>query len=332
MELNLHCIAEAGTNHNGDRKTAERLVDVAVDAAADSVKFQIIYPDGLYLPRFFRDNRYEDNITYRKRLASMVSDDDYRALAAYCKVRGIAFSGSVFDRRGIDLLDEIGVSYIKIASCDLNNSRLLMESAERGRRLVISTGMATLEEIERAVSDVACTGNSAIVLMHCVSVYPCPTERMNLNFLRVLKRTFGFPVGLSDHTENSLAGTMAISMGAQWIEKHFTLNRKADGFDHSYAMEPIGFIQFLKDMRSAVEACQEQLIKVQAPEIAVKTRARRGIYAARNIPKDATLSEKDVLVVRPEGPLNPNDLPLILNRTAKRFIHQYEPLSLGMFC
>lgn len=326
----VHIIAEAGTNHNGKRSIAEELVDVAVDAGADSVKFQIIYPEGLYLPKLFQDGQYSDNEVFHKRRAMMLSDDDYRSLADYCKEKGIGFSASVFDRRGIDLLDELDVGYIKIASCDLNNSRFLIEAAELGRRLVISTGMASLGEIERAVSDVVTTGNTDIVLMHCVSVYPCPTERMNLGFLGVLKQAFSFPVGLSDHTENNLAGAIAIGMGAEWIEKHFTLDREAEGFDHEYALGPAGLAQFVRDMRAATEACLRQSVKVQSAEATVKNRARRALYAARDIQAGEVLKKKDVLVVRPEGPLKPNDLLLVLGRTAKRLIHQYEPLSLNM--
>ena len=328
----IHIIGEAGTNHNSDFGMAKALVDVAAGAGADSVKFQMIYPDGLYLPRLFQDGQYVSNEVFQKRLEGVLSDDDYRALAAYSKEKGLEFSASVFDRRGIALLDELDASYIKIASCDLNNSRLLMEAAERGRRLIVSTGMASLGEIERAVSDVVATGNTDIVLMHCVSVYPCPTERMNLSFLEVLKCAFGFPVGLSDHTENSLSGAIAVAMGAEWIEKHFTLDRGSEGFDHAYAMEPVDLTQFMRDMRLAAEACRRQSMKVRSEEASVKSRARRGLHAARDIQEGEVLKEMDVLVVRPEGPLNPNDLALILGRTAKCLIHQYEPLSLDMFC
>ena len=332
MIRKVHITAEAGTNHNGRLEIAKGLVDVAVDAGADSVKFQIIYPEGLYLPKLFQDGQYSDNEVFHKRRAMMLSDDDYRSLADYCKEKGIGFSASVFDHQGIDLLDELDVGYIKIASCDVNNSRFLIEAAERGRRLVISTGMASLGEIERAVSDVVTTGNTDIVLMHCVSVYPCPTERMNLSFLGVLKQAFGFPIGLSDHTENSLAGAIAIGMGAEWIEKHFTWDRKAEGFDHAYAMEPADLAQFVGDIRAATEACRRQSTKVQSAEAAIRSRARRALYARRDIQAGEALREKDVLVVRPEGSLKPNDLPLVLDRIAKRMIHQYEPLSLEMFC
>lgn len=331
MIRKVHIIAEAGTNHNGKYETARKLLDVAAIAGADSVKFQIIYPDGLYLPKFFENGQYLANEVFHKRTHTMLSDNDYRMLAADCVAKGIEFSASVFDRRGIDLLEELDVSYIKIASCDLNNSHLLVEAAERGRRLIISTGMASLGEIEQAVSHVISTGNTNIVLMHCVSVYPCPTENMNLHFLDVLKKAFGFPVGLSDHTEKSLAGAIAISMGVEWIEKHLTLERQAEGFDHSYAMEPDNFIEFVKDMRIATESCRRHNIKLQPAEMAVRKNARRALYAARDIQKGEILKDNDIIIVRPEGPLSPCDCSLVINKTTKQFIHQYEPLNFGMF-
>jgi len=331
MIQNVRIIAEAGTNHNGSFATAKQLVDVAVEVGADSVKFQIIYPQGLYLEKLFKQGQYVDNEVFHKRAAGRLTDDDYRTLAGYCREKGIEFSASVFDRRGIDLLEELSVSYIKLASCDLNNSLLLKTAAETGRKLIISTGMATLGEIEQAVSDVIATGNSDIVLMHCVSMYPCPTEKMNLGFIKVLKQAFGFPVGLSDHSESSLAGAIAISMGAKWIEKHFTLDRKAEGFDHAYAMEPAGLAQFIRDMRVAEQACRRQSAKIQPEEAQIKKLARRSLYAARDIKAGETLREQDVRIVRPEGPLSPNDYILIVGKTAKRAIREYEPLSLDMF-
>ncbi len=331
MGGNIHVIAEAGTNHNGRRETAERLIDVALKARADSVKFQIIYPEGLYLPRVFVGGQYVDNDVYHNRAASMLTDDDYRCLASYCKARGIGFSASVFDERGIALLDELDVSYFKIASCDLNNSGLLRAVAERQRRVVLSTGMATLGEIERAVTDVFSTGNADLVLMHCVSVYPAPIESMNLAFIDTLQTAFGLPVGLSDHTESSLAAAIAVSKGVSWIEKHFTLDRSSRGFDHAYAMEPEPLRQYVSDIRACEMACHLQAQRVKEAEAHVKVRARRGLYAAHTIDEGHVLREGDVLVVRPEGPLGPKDLPQVVGKIAKRKICQFEPLGPDMF-
>lgn len=331
MGKKSHIIAEAGTNHNGSLQLAMKLVDVAAESKADSIKFQLIYPEGLYLP-FLHDGSglRNPNPVYQKRRASMLKDDDYREIASYSKSRGIPFSASVFDLRGIALLHELDVQYIKIASCDLNNSRLLLQAADTGRKLVLSTGMASLGEIERAVSDLFSAGFKDMVLMHCVSVYPCPTAQMNLGFLKTLKQAFGLPVGLSDHTEQSLAACASVVMGAEWIEKHFTLDRTMDGFDHAYALEPSGFEQFVRDVRSMEEACIRRE-KVGPEEAIVRQRARRGLYAAKEIPPGAPLGKEDVLVVRPEGPLKPADLGLILGRISQRAIQSFEPLSLDQF-
>ena len=327
----IHIIAEAGTNHNADLQQAECLVDVAHEAGADSVKFQIIYPEGLYLPKLFTNGKLSDNDVFHKRKAGMLSDENYRDLAAYCREKGIEFSGSIFDRRGLDLLDNLDVPYFKIASCDLNNSPFLMEVAERKRKMIVSTGMAALGEIERAVRDISSMGNNDIVLMHCVSVYPSKLEEMNLTFIETLHSAFGLPIGLSDHTEKSLAAAIAVAKGVSWIEKHFTLDRTLPGFDHSYAMEPSDIKVYVNDIRGSEIACQRKVNKIGEAEGIVKQRARRALYAARNLEIGEVIDRQDILVVRPEGALSPNDLALIIGKRLSHSVQQYEPLSLGCF-
>ena len=327
-----HIIAEAGTNHGGDISVARRLIDVAASSGADSVKFQLIYPEGLYLPRTYENGAYHENEVFQLREAARLNDDEYRELAAYAVGAGCPLTLSIFDSRGIRLASELDVAYIKIASCDLNNSRLLVEAAETGRALVVSTGMASLGEIERAVTDVLATGNERMVLMHCVSVYPCPTSDMNLHFIKTLREAFGLPVGLSDHTQQSLAAAVAISMGATWLEKHFTLDRSAVGFDHAYAMEPTSLIEYVQDARSVEEVCSPRQAKILDAEAGVRTRARRGIWAARNIEEGAVIGEEDVLIVRPEGPLEPNDIEALLGKRAAQRIRQYEALTRDSAC
>ncbi|MEW5976520.1 MAG: N-acetylneuraminate synthase family protein [Acidobacteriota bacterium] len=329
MKPTIHVIAEAGTNHNAKLETAKTLVDTAVSAGADSVKFQIIYPEGLYLPRFWQSGRYVPNEVFQKRLSGMLSDDDYRRLSDHCRHQGIAFSASVFDERGLRLLEELDVPYIKLASCDLNNSRLLKMAAETGRPLVVSTGMASLGEIEHAVSAILSTGNNLLTLMHCVSVYPCPTDRMNLAFLDLLKSAFGCQVGLSDHTESSLAAAVAVAKGVSWIEKHFTLDRMSDGFDHAYAMEPESFAGFIRDVRACEIGCRHQIEKLGESERITRQRARRGLYAARDVNAGEVVEATDVLVVRPEAELAPNQIDLIVGRRLRLAVCQYQAFSLA---
>ena len=326
----VHIIAEAGTNHNADPKKAEHLIDIARIAGADSVKFQIIYPEGLYVSKIESDGKLIDNEVIAIRRAGMLADDDYRGLAAYARQKGIPLSASVFDSAGIRLLNELDPPYIKIASCDLNNSPLLKQAAETGKKMIVSTGMSTLPEVEQAVKDIVVTGNEDLVLMHCVSVYPCPTKEMNLGFVETLQSDFGFPVGLSDHTENSLAAAAAVALGVTWIEKHFTWDRSAPGFDHPYAMEPAGLRQYIQDVRDISQAFQPKDQKVGQLEASVSQRARRALYAARDIRPGELISENDVLIVRPAVPLPPNDLPKIVGMRPKTAIQRYQPLDLQL--
>jgi N,N'-diacetyllegionaminate synthase len=323
----LHVIAEAGTNHAGRLELGRRLVDIAVDAGADSVKFQVIHPEGLYLEDLPVDGGYQANEVFRKRRSMMLSDDDWRRVADHARERGIPMSASVFDRRGIDLLVSLDAPYLKFASCDLNNSRLLKQGAETGRRVIISTGMATLGEIERAVSDVLSTGNRDLWLMHCVSAYPATLAQMNLNMITTLQAAFGLPVGLSDHTESSLAGVMAVALGARFFEKHCTHDRTADGFDHAYAMEPAGLAAYIRDLRDADAAMRRDDSKLRTAEIELKPRARRGIHAARDLAPGERITEADLLVVRPEGPYAPNDLPLVVGARVRTPIRRHESIA-----
>lgn len=327
----IHIIAEAGTNHNGKLEKAFHLVDIAKASGANSVKFQIIYPDGLYLPSYYSRNGYQKNEAYEVRKENMLQDDDYLALAEYCRKNSIDLSASVFDEKGLALIKSLQASYIKIASCDLNNTRLILRAAETGKKMIISTGMATLSEIEYTVTELFKANFRDIVLMHCVSIYPSKLEQTNLSFIKTLKTAFGFPVGFSDHTEDSIASAIAVSLGAEWIEKHFTYNRKAKGFDHAYALEAEQFKDFVHNVRMAETACTHSIVKTQLAETEVKKRARRGLYAKRDIKKGEIIQEKDILVVRPEAGLNPNDISIIIGLTVRKNINKYEALNIGMF-
>jgi len=150
---------------------------------------------------------------------------------------------------------------------------------------------------------------------------------MNLGFLDVLSSRFGFPVGLSDHTEGSLAAAVAVAKSVQWIEKHITMDRNAAGFDHAYAMEPVAFAQYVRDVRSVEAACAGVEEKIGEAEMSVKQRARRGIYARRDLEVGKIISQEDVLIVRPEGQLSPNDLPLILGKRMNKRARKFQALS-----
>lgn len=322
----MHVIAEAGNNHNGDVETAKKLIDVAKEAGADSVKFQVINPEGLYLAELPIDDGYEENEVIAARRAHQLSDDDYRELAGYCDEVGITFSASVFDPEGIELLDGIGVDYIKIASCDLTHAELISTAIATGRRVILSTGMATYEEVERTLGIVDPDRKADLVLLHCVSVYPAKLEQMNLPFLDELAK-FGYPVGLSDHTPTPVASAMALTKGATWVEKHFTLDRTQEGFDHAYALEPDGLKELVETLDAAGQALDSDDPKLGEQELSVAERARRSLYASRDISAGETLSREDILVRRPAGPLEPTDLDELIGGELGAPLRKYEAFS-----
>jgi N,N'-diacetyllegionaminate synthase len=323
-----HIIAEAGTNHNGSVEKAKELIDVAKRSGADSVKFQIINPWGLYLPGEYSYGHYDIKNVIEIRKSTVLSDDTYRDLDKYCQNSGITFSSSVFDKEGLELLTSLNPPYIKIASCDLNNIRFLKQVAETGQKIVLSTGMSSLADIEKTLNALSSTGNSDIVLLHCVSVYPALTEQANLSFITTLKNTFGLEVGFSDHTSESTAACMALALGATWFEKHFTTDKTQKGFDHAYAMEEEGFTKYVADIRAAEKALMPKDEKISEAELYTRKRARRSLYAARDIKAGEVIKDEDVLCVRPEGIMNADDIYLVIGEKASIDIKQNEPFSL----
>lgn len=325
-----YVIAEAGANHNGSMKMAMDLIDMAGRAGADSIKFQIIYPEGLYLPEFYENGGYRPNPVIEQRRKLMLRDSDYSRLAEHAKAKQIDFSASVFDDKGLDLLLDCRPKYIKIASCDLNNLTFLRNAARKAGRkgvsLIISTGFSTFEEIDRSVKTIRGTGFADLVLLHCVSVYPAKLEQMNLGFIDELRR-FGLPVGLSDHTGGNIAAAIALAKGAMVFEKHVTLDRKQEGFDHAHSIEGSELGQYVADLNEAFEALKPRADKLTEDEKSVKKRARRALYAARDIEAGEKISESDIAIVRPEAAMGADEADSIVGRVCKTDLKRFEPFS-----
>jgi sialic acid synthase SpsE len=320
-------IAEAGTNHNGKVENARALIDLAARAQADSVKFQIINPDFLYLPGVYAFGKYDINEVRAMRKRFMLTDAQYRELATYARGKGIAFSASVFDEHGLELLAAMHPPYIKIASTDLNNVRLLRRVAEKGIRMIVSTGMSSLGDIEKSVNEITRVGLRDLVLMHCVSTYPASLAEMNLGFIDTLRSAFGFPVGLSDHTESSIAACMALVKGISYIEKHFTMDRTQEGFDHAYAVEGEGLVAYIQDLRSAERALAFSPVKINQAERLVRGRARRALYASRPLKTGQVVTDADVLIVRPENIMAADRIGELVGRRLRQDVGQFQPFS-----
>ncbi len=327
----VHIIAEAGSNYNGSVPLAFKLNDCAVKAGADSVKYQVIYPEGLYRPGQYPYGHYDIKEVIKIREDAVLDDEDWLAVCLDARDRGIDFSASIFDRRGLELLCRFEPRYIKIASCDLNNLRFLRMVAERNVRMVVSTGMASLSDIEKAVVELDRAGVSGekLVLLHCVSVYPSLLKDTNLNFIRVLRRAFGTDVGFSDHTLTTEAACVAVSLGASWIEKHFTLDKSLPGLDHKYAMDSEEFSNYVATIRATEEAVSPTLRKLTVAERDTRCRARRGVYVAKDLPAGHVLGSDDIAVLRPESEIAADKIDEIVGATLLRNLAAYEALGVG---
>lgn len=323
----VHIIAEAGSNYNGSIQNAKKLIDIGKNAGANSVKFQIINTYGLYLPGVYEYGHYDIKEVLDFRDKCNLSKREWDEIFNYGDNTNIQISASVFDKVSLNILVNQNPKYIKIASSDLNNIKFLMEVGQTGIEMIISTGMATLSEIDKTVNTLVKNNIENIVLMHCVSAYPADLQEMNLGFIDTLKNAFGFKVGFSDHTKSSIAACLALTKGVKYIEKHFTLNNDLPGLDHKHAMNEENLKLYIQDIRHAETALNFSRNKIGEKEEYTKKRARRALYAARFIPAGSKITEDDIMVVRPQGPISADKYYNLLDKTVKEDIKQYQAFT-----
>ena len=329
-------IAEAGVNHNGDLKLARALIDVAVDAGADAVKFQTFHADLLataHAPKAAYQLQTtaaeESQIDMLRRLE--LSTEDHRELQSYCQERGIIFLSTPFDEEAADFLDELGVAAFKISSGDLTNSPLLEHVAAKGKPVILSTGMSELAEVIEAVSVLHAAGCESLILLHCVTDYPANPNEVNLRAMQTLRAAFNLPVGFSDHTEGIDVALAAVALGACVIEKHFTLDRSLPGPDHRASLEPVELRQLVKSIRR-IEAALGNGRKVPSQsEIETAKVARRSLVAGRDIAAGATLEREMIVLRRPGTGLPPATLATLVGRRTVRNIDAGTLLHEDMF-
>ena len=314
-------IAEAGVNHNGDIALAHKLVDSAYDAGADSVKFQSFTPEGVATSRA-ETASYQQETTGFSTQADMLtglvlSPDAHRELLAHCNERGILFLSTPHDWASIDFLDALGILAFKIGSGDLTNLPFLMSVAVKQRPVILSSGMATLDEVREAVDVVIATGNPQLALLHCVTNYPAAIEDSNLLAMHTLAQAFGFPVGYSDHTPGIEVASAAVALGARIIEKHFTLDSSLSGPDHRASTEPGQFKAMVENIRR-VEAALGTGEKVPTPrEAPMRAVIRKSIVAAQPVPRGTVISAKLLTTKRPGTGIEPRYWDSVIGRQAK---------------
>lgn len=329
-------IAEAGVNHNGDLKLARQLIDVAVAARADAVKFQSFQADRLVTPdapkasyQVATTGVVESQLEMLRRLE--LSPEAHRELQNYCAERGIVFLSTPFDEEAADFLDQLNVPAFKISSGDLTNSPLLEHVAGKGKPVILSTGMSDLAELIEAVSVLNSAGCENPILLHCVSNYPAKAAEVNLRAMQTMRAAFDVPVGFSDHTEGIDVALAAVALGACVIEKHFTLDRSMRGPDHRASLVAAELAQLVTSIRRIESALGDGRKAPADSEIEIARVARRSLVAVREIPAGATLEREMVAMRRPGTGLAPAMLPGLLGRRAARLITAGSLLDLDMF-
>jgi N-acetylneuraminate synthase len=252
-------------------------------------------------------------------------------MAAYCGSRGITFLSSCFSEEEVDLLESLGVPAYKIASMDINHWPLLEYVARTGKPVVLSTGMATLGEIEAALGVLRRGGSGPVVLLHCVSMYPCPASDVHLRNIPTLRTTFGVPVGLSDHSIGNAVPLAAVALGACLIEKHFTVDKKLEGWDHAISADPADLSALVKGSREVFEALGRPERIVSEAELEKRKVFRRRMVARRPMKKGDRLRPEDVDFKRPGTGIGPHELAYVVGRTLVRDVATEDELEWSDF-
>jgi len=332
-------IAEAGVNHNGSIEKAKKLIDIAKDAKVDAVKFQTWITEEIVtknsdICEYQKNNTGETNqFDMIKKLE--LSFNEFKILKEYADSKNIIFMSTPDDEKSADFLHSIGMPAFKIGSGELTNHRMLKKIAEKKYPIILSTGMANLEEVKEAVKVVQAVGCNKLLLLHCTSNYPAKLETVNLLAMKTLEKEFNVLTGYSDHTEGIQVPILAALMGAKVIEKHYTYDKNACGPDHKASLSPSELKQMVKEIREidnlSAEKKEKKLKSIPKYELilgdgkkiptkseeAVKKIVRKSIVAARNIQKGEKITEEMLVFKRPGTGLQPAQIKVIINKTAK---------------
>jgi sialic acid synthase SpsE len=315
-----YVIAEAGANHNRDHGIARELIDVAAEAGVDAVKFQVYTGSTLYSTKTPGFKYLEDGRSPAELLDDIALPREWLPdLAEHARGRGLAFFATPFDDDAVETLSAVGVPAMKIASFELVDLSLIRRTAAAGVPIILSTGMATYGEIEDALGAVAETGNSEVALLRCASVYPASATIMNLRAMETMRSAFGVPVGLSDHTTGIAVPTAAAALGAELLEKHFTLSREMKGPDHPFALQPDELRAMVSAVREAESALGSGRLDGPSDQEAEEMYrlARRSVVAAAEIPAGTLITREMLTTKRPGYGVRPKDIEHLVGRLAR---------------
>lgn len=329
--MRTYIIAEAGVNHNGDINLAKKLIDMAKEAGADAVKFQIFKAEestgksaekASYQKR--NDPTQESQLDMIRRME--LPFEDFAVLQEYCSDSGIDFISTPDGTESLQYLVKLDVPFIKVGSTEVTNGPFLKEIGNTGKPVILSTGMSTLGEVEKALDILYETGNRNITLMHCTTDYPTAIENVNMNAMLTLRNAFHVPVGYSDHTLGYEAAVVAAAMGAVYIEKHITLDRALPGPDHKASMPPDEFRAYVAHIRNTELLLGDGRKKPTEHERDIMNQVRRSILAKHRLEKGTVLTEEMFCYKRPGDGIWPEYAKILEGRVLKRDVGEEEKI------
>ena len=328
-------IAEAGVNHNGDLNFAKQLINVAAEAGVDLVKFQTFNADR-QVTRTAKKADYQTQTTdssesqheMLRRLE--LTEAMHKELMAHCAARNIGFFSTGFDIESVDLLLSLGQDYFKIPSGEITNLPYLRHIGQLGKAVILSTGMATLGEIEAAIDvlEQAGTARAQITILHCTTEYPTPMNEVNLRAMQSIHTAFGVAVGYSDHTQGIEVAIAAVAMGASVIEKHFTLDRNLPGPDHKASLEPKELKEMVSAIRNIEIALGDGIKRLTPSEARNKPVMRKSIVAISKIEKGEVFNLQNIAIKRPGTGISPMRWDEFIGRTSTRDFWEDELIDL----
>jgi len=323
--MSIFIIAEAGVNHNGSLEIAKALIDVAAQLGADAVKFQTFKADKLVSKTaqkasYQKQTTDADESQYAMIKKLELDERAHHELIEYCAQKNILFLSTPFDHESIDLLADLGMEIFKIPSGEITNLPYLRHIGSLQKEVILSTGMATLDEIDAAlhVLSAAGTAKEHITVLHATTEYPCPIEEVNLRAMQTIRDTFDIRVGYSDHTRGIEIPIAAAAMGASVIEKHFTLDREMEGPDHKASLEPDELIAMVRSIRNIEKALGDGIKRPSPSELKNIPIARKSIVASRAIAEGERLSEENITIKRPGNGISPMRYDEIIGTVASK--------------
>lgn len=293
-----YLIAEIGSNHDGSLEQALKMIEESAKSGADAVKFQTFQAEELLVPVLYKDGKAEENWVYNELKKVEINEIFHQKAAEKCHQLGIDFISSPFDDDSLKIVSKY-CDRIKIASSEVTNLPLLSQVGSSEKPVILSTGMATLGEVENAVQTLVAGGVTDLTLLHCVSLYPLKWEEANLQVLKTLQSCFGLPVGFSDHSLDETLSIAAVSMGASIIEKHVTFKREDRIFDHSYAVEFPDFKEMSEKIYLLEQALGDGVKKLSAEEMEIRNGSHKSFFTRTELKAGEALTLNNIKAVRP---------------------------------